>query len=79
MKKYGRKYFASQAASFEPLDPHIETYTDTKGRVRSRKRAMPTGLSKKDHRILKSVRRRAHYLDKGEFPSFSLNFKHSLC
>lgn len=66
LKKYGRKYFSTQASSLEPLDPHYETYLDpTTGKTRSRKRALPTGLSKKDLKILKSVRRRAHYLDKG--------------
>lgn len=57
MNKYGRKIFATQAAAFEPIDPHVETYSDSKGRIRSRKRAMPQGLSKHDANILKSVRR----------------------
>ncbi|SCV74689.1 BQ2448_7718 [Microbotryum intermedium] len=45
--------------------PILKTYQDDRGKIRSRKRAMPEGLSKKDQRILRSVRRRAHYLDKG--------------
>ncbi|SGY83515.1 BQ5605_C009g05641 [Microbotryum silenes-dioicae] len=64
-KKVGRKMFAGQAAVMEPTDPHYETYQDDRGKTHSRKRAMPEGLSKKDKRILRSVRRRAHYLDKG--------------
>ncbi|SCZ97835.1 BZ3500_MvSof-1268-A1-R1_Chr3-3g06401 [Microbotryum saponariae] len=64
-KKVGRKMFAGQAAAMEPTDPHYETYQDDRGKTHSRKRAMPEGLSKKDRRILRSVRRRAHYLDKG--------------
>jgi len=43
----------------------LQTYTDSQGRTKQRKRAIPAGLSKRDQRILRSVRRRAHYLDKG--------------
>jgi len=43
----------------------MQTYTDSRGRVKQRKRGLPHGLSKRDQRILRSVRRRAHYLDKG--------------
>ncbi|ORY56819.1 hypothetical protein BCR35DRAFT_296166 [Leucosporidium creatinivorum] len=64
-KKIARKAFAGQAAGLEPADPHYETYVDQRGRTKSRKRKMPAGLSKRDERILRSVRRRAHYLDKG--------------
>ncbi|BGP52140.1 hypothetical protein JCM10450v2_008111 [Rhodotorula kratochvilovae] len=64
-RKVGRKYAAQQLAGAEPADPHYEQYVDPKGRQRKRKRAMPAGLSKRDERILRSVRRRAHYLDKG--------------
>lgn len=42
-----------------------ETYIDKKGRERRRKRELPPGLSERDARILRSVKRRAHYLDKG--------------
>ncbi|KAK4056370.1 Endocytosis and vacuole integrity protein [Microbotryomycetes sp. JL221] len=55
-----------QEIGMEPTDPHYETVTDeTTGQMRKRKRAMPAGLSKRDERILRSVRRRSHYLDKG--------------
>ncbi|GAA5938080.1 uncharacterized protein JCM15063_005459 [Sporobolomyces koalae] len=64
-KKVGRKAFGNKVADIEPADPHYETYEDARGKKRTRKRAMPTGLSKRDERILRSVRRRAHYLDKG--------------
>ncbi|KAL8277549.1 hypothetical protein RQP46_009981 [Phenoliferia psychrophenolica] len=59
-----------RAGALEPIDPHYETFTDSRGRTKSRKRGMPVGLSKKDERILRSVRRRAHYLDKAQ--GFSL-------
>ncbi|GAA6011070.1 hypothetical protein JCM10207_005485 [Rhodosporidiobolus poonsookiae] len=64
-KKVARGAVGRQAAAYEPPDPHYEHYEDHKGRQRRRKRAMPAGLSKRDERILRSVRRRAHYLDKG--------------
>ncbi|GAA5877357.1 hypothetical protein JCM5296_002223 [Sporobolomyces johnsonii] len=64
-KKVGRTVLGNQAANYEPPDPYRETYRDHKGRERRRKRKMPEGLSKRDERILRSVRRRAHYLDKG--------------
>ncbi|GAA5997486.1 uncharacterized protein JCM10292_000883 [Rhodotorula paludigena] len=64
-KKVGRRFAGQQLAAYEPADPHYESYQDHKGRTRKRKRAMPQGLSKRDERILRSVRRRAHYLDKG--------------
>ncbi|POY72239.1 hypothetical protein BMF94_4745 [Rhodotorula taiwanensis] len=64
-KKVGRRVAGQRLAEYEPEDPHYEEYTDAKGRKRQRKRAMPAGLSKRDERVLRSVRRRAHYLDKG--------------
>ncbi|GAA5877803.1 hypothetical protein JCM8547_002688 [Rhodosporidiobolus lusitaniae] len=63
-KKVGRRVAGQQLAGMEPADPHYETY-EHNGKQRKRKRAMPPGLSKRDERILRSVRRRAHYLDKG--------------
>ncbi|KAM0789809.1 hypothetical protein ACM66B_006660 [Microbotryomycetes sp. NB124-2] len=65
-KKVARKVVSGKVQVMEPTDPHYEQYTDeTTGQLRKRKRAMPQGLSKRDERILRSVRRRAHYLDKG--------------
>ncbi|THH29423.1 hypothetical protein EUX98_g4753 [Antrodiella citrinella] len=63
--KAGRKLFAKNLENYTPVDPLYETYTDKKGKQRRRKRELPPGLSKRDAKILKSVKRRAHYLDKG--------------
>ncbi|EMD34041.1 hypothetical protein CERSUDRAFT_117549 [Gelatoporia subvermispora B] len=60
-----RKLFSQRLQEYAPADPYYETYTDKKGRQRRRKREVPPGLSAKDAKILKSVTRRAHYLDKG--------------
>jgi len=57
--------FEQHLDSYTPKDPLYETYVDDKGRERRRKREVPPGLSKRDEKILKSVKRRAHYLDKG--------------
>jgi len=50
---------------YEPQDPLYETYLDDRGRQKRRKRLLPPGLSKRDEAILKKVKKRAHYLDKG--------------
>jgi len=64
-KKYGKHLFEKNLESYSPQDPLYETFTDEHGRERRRKREIPPGLSKRDAKILKSVKRRAHYLDKG--------------
>nr|VWO95543.1 Putative type III effector protein [Ganoderma boninense] len=64
-KKAGRNIFARNLQQYEPKDPLYEMYIDDRGRQRRRKRDMPPGLSKRDMKVLKSVQRRAHYLDKG--------------
>jgi len=64
-KKAGMDVLAKHLKSYEPQDPLYEEYTDSKGRVRQRKRELPPGLSKRDADILKKVKKRAHYLDKG--------------
>lgn len=51
-KKASRKFLGNKAAEIEPQDPHYETYQDAKGKKRQRKRAMPTGLSKRDEKVL---------------------------
>ncbi|PSR74240.1 hypothetical protein PHLCEN_2v9984 [Hermanssonia centrifuga] len=61
----GRKLFERNLDQYAPADPLYETYVDKKGRERRRKRELPPGLSARDAKILKSVKRRAHYLDKG--------------
>lgn len=64
-KKAGEKLFQKQLSSYTPVDPLYETYVDDRGKERRRKRELPPGLSKRDAAILKAVKRRAHYLDKG--------------
>ncbi|KAI8980160.1 hypothetical protein BD414DRAFT_493831 [Trametes punicea] len=63
--KAGRKLFERNLEQYQPADPLYETYVDKKGRQRRRRRPIPPGLSTRDAKILKSVQRRAHYLDKG--------------
>ncbi|KAI0956302.1 hypothetical protein AcV7_006738 [Taiwanofungus camphoratus] len=63
--KAGRKLFEKHLHQYEPADPYYETYTDKRGRQRRRKRELPPGLSSHDAKILRSVKKRAHYLDKG--------------
>ncbi|KAG2153989.1 hypothetical protein DEU56DRAFT_772204 [Suillus clintonianus] len=61
----GTKLFKKNLEQYQPEDPLYEVYTDNRGKQRRRKRAIPPGLSARDAKILKSVQRRAHYLDKG--------------
>jgi len=65
MTKAGLKLFSQHLQQYEPVDTVYENYTDAKGKQRRRRRELPPGLSKRDEKILKSVQRRAHYLDKG--------------
>ncbi|EKM58447.1 uncharacterized protein PHACADRAFT_117417 [Phanerochaete carnosa HHB-10118-sp] len=65
MMSTGRKLFQKNLAQYQPADPLYETYVDKKGRERRRKRELPPGLSERDAKVLKSVKRRAHHLDKG--------------
>ncbi|CAK9787083.1 hypothetical protein CC85DRAFT_285988 [Cutaneotrichosporon oleaginosum] len=60
-----RKYIAAHAKHYEPADPYYEVITDEHGNQRRRKRDIPAGLSKRDARALRKIRKRAHYLDKG--------------
>ncbi|KAF9532665.1 hypothetical protein CPB83DRAFT_807107 [Crepidotus variabilis] len=64
-KTYGKRLFAQHLDQYTPQDPLYEFYTDERGVERRRKRDLPPGLSKRDAKILKSVKKRAHYLDKG--------------
>ncbi|KDQ59090.1 hypothetical protein JAAARDRAFT_33820 [Jaapia argillacea MUCL 33604] len=64
-QKAGKKLFEKHLTQYTPADPLYEYYTDAKGKQKRRKRELPPGLSKRDAAILKSVKRRAHYLDKG--------------
>ncbi|KLO14254.1 hypothetical protein SCHPADRAFT_903434 [Schizopora paradoxa] len=63
--KAGLKVMKKNLSQYETQDPLYENYVDKKGKTRQRKREIPPGLSKRDANILKSVNRRAHYLDKG--------------
>jgi len=65
VQKAGTKLFEKHIQQYAPADPLYETYTDNKGRTKRRKRDVPLGLSTRDAAILRSVNKRAHYLDKG--------------
>ncbi|KAH9058371.1 hypothetical protein EDB87DRAFT_1626373 [Lactarius vividus] len=65
INKAGKKLFARHLEQYTPADPLYEEYVDKRGRTRRRKRQLPSGLSDRDAAILRSVKRRAHYLDKG--------------
>ncbi|THV01918.1 hypothetical protein K435DRAFT_654506 [Dendrothele bispora CBS 962.96] len=65
LNKAGMALFERHLEQYAPADPMYETYTDNKGKQKRRRREIPPGLSKRDAKILKSVQRRAHYLDKG--------------
>jgi len=64
-KTAGVKLFEKHLQRYEPADPLYEAYTDENGRQKRRKRETPPGLSSRDARILKSVKKRAHRLDTG--------------
>lgn len=59
------KLFTRHLEHYTPADPLYEEYVDKRGRTKRRKRQLPPGLSDRDAAILRSVKRRAHYLDKG--------------
>lgn len=65
LHRYGKNLVGKNLSSYEPVDAYYELVTDANGRTKSRKRSVPIGLTKHDENVLKSVRRRAHYLDKG--------------
>ncbi|WFD25099.1 hypothetical protein MNAN1_000062 [Malassezia nana] len=66
------KHIENVAHQFEPevcvlisqQDPYYEFYEDH-GRMKRRKRPMPPGLTKKEEKILRKIKKRAHHLDKG--------------
>ncbi|KAK0434280.1 hypothetical protein EV421DRAFT_1840358 [Armillaria borealis] len=64
-EKTGKKLFAKHLEQYSPVDPLYEVYTDDRGKQRRKKRELPPGLSKRDMKILRSIKNRAHYLDKG--------------
>jgi len=78
--KAGKRLFEQHLEQYSPQDPLYEFYINDRGKKKRRKvsamaiishissptqRAPPPGLSSRDAKILKSVQRRAHYLDKG--------------
>ncbi|KAJ6608676.1 hypothetical protein B0H10DRAFT_2066939 [Mycena sp. CBHHK59/15] len=65
LNKAGKALFEKHLEQYAPVDPMYEEYTDDRGKKRRRRREIPPGLSKRDAKILKSIQRRAHYLDKG--------------
>ncbi|KAF9445522.1 hypothetical protein P691DRAFT_805539 [Macrolepiota fuliginosa MF-IS2] len=64
-KAAGKRLFEQHLEQYAPPDPLYEIYTNDRGKQKRRQRELPPGLSKRDARILRSVKRRAHYLDKG--------------
>ncbi|KAF8969093.1 hypothetical protein BDZ97DRAFT_1795989 [Flammula alnicola] len=73
INKAGKKLFEKHLEKYTPADPLYEFYTNEHGKQKRRKRELPPGLSKRDARILQSVKKRAHYLDKG-FRVFGMRF-----
>ncbi|KAJ7788084.1 hypothetical protein B0H14DRAFT_2536949 [Mycena olivaceomarginata] len=65
LNKAGKALFERHLEQYSPSDPMYEEYTDARGRKKRRRREVPPGLSARDTKILKSIQRRAHYLDKG--------------
>ncbi|KAI7946823.1 hypothetical protein MJO29_011350, partial [Puccinia striiformis f. sp. tritici] len=64
--KIARSFFKGQTAALEPRDPLYETSVHPQtGKRKRTQRNIPPGLSKHEEKILKKVRTRAHYLDKG--------------
>ncbi|KAG6909861.1 hypothetical protein DXG01_014896 [Tephrocybe rancida] len=64
-EKASKKLFEKHLEQYAPKDAMYEFYTDKKGKQKRKKRPLPPDLSPRDAKILQSVRRRAHYLDKG--------------
>ncbi|WVW80741.1 hypothetical protein I302_102727 [Kwoniella bestiolae CBS 10118] len=59
------KILKNRVSQQAPPDPHIEIIVDANGKTKRVVRPLPEGLSKRDKKALKKIRRRAHYLDKG--------------
>ncbi|KAJ7031665.1 hypothetical protein C8F04DRAFT_1004777 [Mycena alexandri] len=65
LNKAGKALFEKHLAQYSPEDPLYIEEQDERGKKRRRRREIPPGLSARDTKILKSIQRRAHYLDKG--------------
>lgn len=63
--KVTKRFVSGQAKRYEPEDPLYEFYTGNDGKKKRRKRALPPGLTRKQAKLLKKIKKRAHYLDKG--------------
>ncbi|PWZ01544.1 hypothetical protein BCV70DRAFT_198975 [Testicularia cyperi] len=63
--KITKRLVSTHAKQYEPEDPLYEFYTDVNGKQKRRKRPLPPGLTKAEARLLKKIKKRAHYLDKG--------------
>ncbi|SJX66095.1 uncharacterized protein SRS1_13537 [Sporisorium reilianum f. sp. reilianum] len=63
--KVTKRFVGGQAKKYEPEDPLYEFYTAPNGKQKRRKRALPPGLTRKQAKLLKKIKKRAHYLDKG--------------
>ncbi len=63
--KVTKRFVSGQAKKFEPEDPLYEFYTTADGKQKRRKRPLPPGLTRKQAKLLKKIKKRAHYLDKG--------------
>lgn len=60
------KILKGRMEQYAPADPHYEETVDERtGKKRKVQRKVPDGLSKRDAKILKKIRKRAHRLDKG--------------
>ncbi|KAH0832880.1 hypothetical protein J3R83DRAFT_11832 [Lanmaoa asiatica] len=64
MQEVGVKLFRKHLEQYAPPDPLYEYYSDAKGKQHRKKRDVPSGISSRDAKILKSVQRRARCLDK---------------
>ncbi|KAL5526186.1 hypothetical protein ACEPAG_7525 [Sanghuangporus baumii] len=65
LTKAGLQIFEKHLKQYEPADPVWETWVDENGKTHKRKRELPPGLSKRDAKVLRKVKNRAHRLDKG--------------
>jgi len=63
--KVTKRFVSGQAKKFEAEDPLYEFYTTADGKQKRRKRPLPPGLTKQQAKLLKKIKKRAHYLDKG--------------
>ncbi|WVQ70778.1 hypothetical protein IAR50_000300 [Cryptococcus sp. DSM 104548] len=59
------KMLKNNVSKKAPDDPLYTVTVDAKGKQKRVVRDLPKGLSKRDQRALRKIRKRAHYLDKG--------------